>query len=94
MKWISLEKKYPQPDTGVIVTDGVRVWSAQWFRIGETNYWTCHGYGGYEMEAEFGNPTHWMPLPEPPSNLTQDAPDLGESSASDSESKPAPKRAI
>ena len=27
-------------------------------------------------------------------HLTQDAPDLGESSASDSESKPAPKRVI
>jgi hypothetical protein len=32
--------------------------------------WRCPigSYGGYD-EKEFGSPSHWMPLPEPPSAL-------------------------
>ena len=70
MKWMPVSKRLPQPYTGVLVTDGVYVWSARCYPelMGKENppYWGCHGWGGYEMEPDFGYPTHWMPLPEPP----------------------------
>lgn len=28
--------------------------------------WDCVGASGYECENDFYEPTHWMPLPEPP----------------------------
>lgn len=70
-KWISVKDKLPQPAVGVLVTDGVYVWTAECYPdLGTPPYWGCHGWSGYEMEPDFGVPTHWMPLPEPPKPLT------------------------
>ena len=66
MNWIPIEKEMPEEGKPVLVTDGEDVWSASWSAIGETVYWFCHGFTGYDMDLRFGYPTYWTELPEPP----------------------------
>lgn len=40
----------------------------------EDGRWDVTGYGGYEAEPEV-EPTHWQPLPEPPSSLPSSLPE-------------------
>lgn len=68
-EWISVEAELPQPITGVLVTDGINIWTARCFWPSDVKgkpFWVSHGCTGWELEDEFGTPTHWMPLPEPP----------------------------
>ncbi len=30
-------------------------------------WWEVQGVGGYEWETDIEDPSHWMPLPDPPS---------------------------
>lgn len=54
-------------ETSVLIWDGKMICAAhRWKTIGNKSFWSCDGADGYECENMFDNPTHWMPLPEPP----------------------------
>lgn len=70
-KWISVEVQMPEYDTDVILG------SAAWPRV-YLGYWrhSEEWIGRYRAEDREGplpdtNPTHWQPLPAPPSGLSQ-----------------------
>ena len=70
MEWISIKDRLPEPNIGVLITDGHIIAVAE-FRIpGYHDQFDlcCHGWEGYEWEFEFASNriTHWMPLPEFP----------------------------
>ena len=58
-EWISVKDRLPEDDLLVLITDGLSLGDyeiARW----NGSYWTRKAWPlGYE-------PTHWMPLPEPP----------------------------
>lgn len=61
-KWIPVTERSPEAESGgvskpVLVTDGDCMAIAEWFNLYEA-YWSYTGIGDI---------THWMPLPEPPS---------------------------
>lgn len=87
-KWFSVSDKLPKREHSVLFV--------YWFgdnalrrvgHLGENGVWYTAERGAIE------GVTHWAYLPSR-RGLTKDAPDLGESVASGSESKPAPKRVI
>ena len=61
--WMPINQDGPPPDTAVLVTDGVNVWSARCVRLVDLVLWSAHGCTAHDMDAEFEEPTHWMPLP-------------------------------
>ena len=40
------------------------------FLSGVWKVWGTNGFGGMDYVTIQGEPTHWMPLPEPPSDAT------------------------
>lgn len=58
-KWISVNERLPEEDKDVLIyVPSKNGDSAHWVRDYHINgKWIIHGY----------EPTHWMPLPEPPS---------------------------
>ena len=66
MNWTSIKEAMPKEGVPVLVSNGKEVWSASYVVIDKKAFWSCHGFGGYDIELEFDNPTHWMDLPEPP----------------------------
>ena len=81
MDWFSFDEVEPENNVPILVSDGENVWSAIFDRNGETVYFFCHGYGGHEIEPEFGKPLYWAELPKPPSKLTPLVLDGGDSAA-------------
>lgn len=69
MNWIPVKEKLPTKRIPVLVSDGKNTWSAYWLHIDNNVNWFCHGFDRYERELDYGHPTHWMPLPEPPSEV-------------------------
>ena len=72
-EWISVKEKFPEfeqlvlteGNSGLVVME--RVWNEEGW------YWSAAGYWGMsdlrepdEYEEGDYEPTHWMPLPEPP----------------------------
>jgi hypothetical protein len=35
---------------------------------GDYGRWEVQGVGGYEWETDIDTPTHWMPIPDPPTS--------------------------
>lgn len=66
MTWIPIKERLPDPFQPVLVTDGKEVWSAKIEVIAGIGGWAPHGYDGWDVSLDFDEPTHWMPLPEPP----------------------------
>lgn len=65
-EWIHINKGIPDLGVPVLVSDGINVWSAKLEKIGHFLGWSPHGYDSFDIESEFGEPTHWMVMPEPP----------------------------
>lgn len=69
MQWISVEERLPEPDKEVLVY--CPYWSKKPFK-GRWEYAPSRYSGGYWTgeqilsEIDGGDPTHWMPLPNPP----------------------------
>ena len=75
--WISVKDALPPDGVGVLVAGkfiDVRFVTAAQATLnddGSLRYWNSHCFGGTEWEFDFENEqvTHWMALPEPPSEL-------------------------
>lgn len=62
MGWISVKLMLPKNYDGIcVVTDGMRLYLARFWRFPEENLWVNIS-SGYKVR----NVTHWMPLPDPP----------------------------
>lgn len=63
--WIAVATRYPDPGDRVLCYNGVDVDFARCFyeRNG-TRVWEYDS--GYRWEDDDPSPTHWMPLPDPP----------------------------
>lgn len=72
MKWQSIETA-PRDGRDILLTDGDNVQQASWWvnewmiHIGESS----HSHVTWNFVCE--PPTHWMPLPEPPSETAEEA---------------------
>ena len=70
MTWISVSDRLPEKDKNVILFDGNEIFCGTYNgKFKENHSWgnqCCDGicYGWYEKNEV----THWMPLPQPPSN--------------------------
>ena len=74
-KWISVDDELPTTDRSVLVVEnqgymstaayyGIKIgWIAESF--GENSYYNDGDYMNSSSKIDC-NPTHWMPLPEPP----------------------------
>jgi hypothetical protein len=93
--WVSVEERLPEFDVPVWMHEsGGRIRIGAWCFTGDGSLWTnCYGSEFYshklgrwdasdmEMDDDY-QPTHWMPLPEPPGNeaAQSSAPSSGGSS--------------
>lgn len=71
MDWISVKKRLPKENIDVNVWDEVReVQHILRYKYG--GWWNCYnnGSGGGETTVPM-EPTHWMPIPKPPTNQTK-----------------------
>ena len=71
-EWISVKDLPPPPLTDVLLYDGKEIaigWNESVQPEETPVYWTMYG-GGLGMSRWFDDDevTHWMPLPEPPTN--------------------------
>jgi hypothetical protein len=57
----------PRDHTSILIWDGKKMATAFWSQWTHAGYWVADGAVGPECENEFDDPTHWQPLPEPPS---------------------------
>ena len=61
-EWISVTERLPEKGEEVLVFDTRENWTGfAWLRPDET--WTALGF---DFPFDFGEVTHWMPLPQPP----------------------------
>ena len=60
-KWISVKERLPEEGEVVLVFGGRSIYTAIYG-------WRCGWYGWHKLNSKYHNcnPTHWMPLPEPP----------------------------
>jgi hypothetical protein len=56
----------PMDETPLLIWDGKMMATAHRWNIGQNWFWQADGADGYECENSFDEPTHWMPLPAPP----------------------------
>lgn len=79
MEWMPIETA-PKDETPILLAGGT--WGDDfrkerecitvgwWETYGDWQFWnTCAAEGGCSM-FPYNNPTHWMPLPAPPSNAS------------------------
>ena len=65
-EWISVTERLPEKGEEVLVFDTRENWIGfAWLRPDET--WTALGF---DFPFDSGEVTHWMPLPEPPEEVT------------------------
>lgn len=63
-EWQSIEAA-PKDGTNILVWDGVTMTTAWWWEKG--GYWRLVDAGEHAEDDQCTpQPTHWMPLPEPP----------------------------
>lgn len=68
--WIPCSEKMPnEPGTHVMVTDGVHIMES-WYELIDGEMLWVDNYTMY-VNINFGEVTHWMPLPEPPNKDNQ-----------------------
>ena len=61
-EWIPVTERLPEKGQEVLVFDTRENWTGfAWLRPDET--WTALGF---DFPFDFGEVTHWMPLPQPP----------------------------
>jgi hypothetical protein len=54
-------------ETIFLVWNGEDMWATRAYRWADGHVdMACHGCSGYDVEDAFANPTHWMPMPDPP----------------------------
>lgn len=74
MKWISVKDRKPRIDENVLATDGCLVTRVQYIERLKFNstekcsYWMFFSSGCGCCDTYLENVTHWMPLPELPSD--------------------------
>lgn len=72
MNWIDITKEEPTRGNAYLITDGKIVSCGIYHPIGGYKIsdslmsWDGCGFDGHEWDYEFKDVTHWMPLPEPP----------------------------
>lgn len=68
--WIKITPvTLPEEFRGVLITDGGNIACAKLVKTHSDGYfWAPHNFSGYDIEGDFGAPTHWAELPEPPRN--------------------------
>jgi hypothetical protein len=68
--WIPCSERMPnEPGTHVMVTDGVHIMES-WYEVIDGELLWVDNYTMY-VNINFGEVTHWMPLPEPPNKDNQ-----------------------
>ena len=68
--WIPCSEKMPnESGTHVMVTDGVHIMES-WYELIDGEMLWVDNYTMY-VNINFGEVTHWMPLPEPPNKDNQ-----------------------
>lgn len=77
MNWISVDEKMPEVCKKVLICFGPapnlpRIIDVAWF---DSGLWWLTSKCALDRLSD--NVSHWMPLPEPPSNITPDAADGG-----------------
>lgn len=65
MNWQLIES-CPDDDTPRLIYDGYIICTAAKWECLNIWHWGLHGASGIDAEPDFGKPTHWMPLPDPP----------------------------
>lgn len=66
--WIPCSERMPnEPGTHVMVTDGVHIMES-WYELIDGEMLWVDNYTMY-VNINFGEVTHWMPLPEPPKEV-------------------------
>lgn len=65
MKWIPVAERMPEKDVDVLVWNGCHIWVSDFFtwHIGSI------GIDSWRKPQYSADPTHWMPLPEPPKEV-------------------------
>lgn len=62
-KWLPIETA-PKDGTDILATDGYSKTAIRWRVLTERyQYWELCVAGAYAEDAQFDDPTHWMPLP-------------------------------
>lgn len=64
MKWISVKDKLPEPNSGVLALWEDHPWPVV-LLYSVTGFWCTP----YDLSDDWNTPTHWMPLPEPPTDV-------------------------
>jgi len=73
-KWRDIKKRPPADAQPVLITNGVIVTAAKYLIWPNgTVFFSSHCWDGYEWEFVFEDEdiTHWMPLPDPPEQVTK-----------------------
>jgi len=63
-QWISVEERLPEEDEVVLVWGGASVYTAK-----RHNKYGCMMWWKLNSKQHYCNPTHWMPIPEPPKEV-------------------------
>lgn len=64
-EWQPIETA-PKDGTKVLGWDGGTMTTVEWYELG--GYWSLLAVGAWAEDSEWV-PTHWMPLPEPPTGV-------------------------
>lgn len=64
-KWQLIETA-PKDGTWILIYCDSGVEKVQWYEIAGDGQWERSPTAEYDNECGIDDPTHWMPLPEPP----------------------------
>lgn len=64
-QWIPVTERLPEPEVDVLAFNGDYVFVSQYY-CSHFGSWDKEGHMAWVIEQYAKNPTHWMPLPEPP----------------------------
>ncbi len=78
MEWQDIKTAPRNEEWILIFVPGHGIFQVQFLAMGTADWWTMdHSRGQYRdtpraIGAELGDPTHWMPLPAPPTPLQKE----------------------